>query len=128
MKIRIKGNSLRIRLSQSEITDFGSLGSITDTISFSPVPGNSLRYSIVAAGKQKIGAQFKGNHIKILIPEALAKEWVESNRVSLSESKKIGNDETLSILIEKDFQCLHKRPGEDEMDNFPNPLADQKID
>ena len=33
-----------------------------------------------------------------------------------------GGSEDLGILIEKDFQCLHK-PGERDPDAYPHPLA-----
>ena len=29
----------------------------------------------------------------------------------------------LSILLEKDFQCLIPREGEDQSEHFPNPAA-----
>ena len=48
-----------------------------------------------------------------------AEEWANSDRVSLVNKSENG----ISVLIEKDFQCLHKRPDEDESQNFPNPLA-----
>jgi len=30
----------------------------------------------------------------------------------------------LALLIEKDFQCLAPRDGEQDLDTFPNPAAE----
>jgi hypothetical protein len=52
-----------------------------------------------------------------------AKDWANSVREGIYYDQGVSEDTILKILIEKDFQCLHKRAGEDETDNFPNPRA-----
>jgi hypothetical protein len=53
-----------------------------------------------------------------MLPRAVATAWAESSQVSLEGSGGVG----LQILVEKDFQCLHK-PGERDPDAYPHPLA-----
>jgi len=44
-------------------------------------------------------------------------EWVESDQVSIQALSQAG----LQLLIEKDFQCLHKCSGQDP-DAYTHPL------
>ena len=127
MKIRIKGNTLRLRLSQSDLSIFAEKGIYSESISFGPDEDNILTYSVISSDRSDIGAFFHNNLIEIYIPHNTANTWTSSEEVSVSHSVAISDNKTLDILVEKDFQCLHKRPGEDEKDNFPNPLAENKL-
>jgi hypothetical protein len=44
-------------------------------------------------------------------------QWMESDQTGIEASTG-----TLRLLIEKDFECLHREPQPGE-DAFPNPLA-----
>jgi hypothetical protein len=53
----------------------------------------------------------------------MARRWAEGAEVSLEGSVAgAGGRGAVSVLIEKDFQCLHGSP-EDQADCFPNPRA-----
>ena len=54
------------------------------------------------------------------MPDKMADEWANSQKISLENNMSIGNGLALKILIEKDFKCLTER-GEDESDLFANP-------
>ena len=60
---------------------------------------------------------------KLEVPPPIhrAVAWAKTNEVSLHHVQDKGTDLECTILIEKDFQCLHQRHDEDESDNFPNP-------
>lgn len=120
MKLRIKGNTLRLRLSQGEIEQFSQDGEVTESIVFGS--NASLRYSIKRVEKAQITANMHNGHVVVEVPVDVSKQWVNSDQVGF---EKVMDNGTL-ILVEKDFQCLHKRPGEDESNNFPNPLAVNK--
>ena len=51
------------------------------------------------------------------VPTQVMTEWVESDRVSIETTSEAG----VQLLIEKDFQCLHKS-GEQDPDAYPHPL------
>ncbi|UXP32468.1 hypothetical protein N6H18_00570 [Reichenbachiella agarivorans] len=117
MKLRILNNSIRLRLNQTEVNTFAQEGIVSAELQFGI---NSLVYSLKRDHKsQKVEANFEGNEISILVPVAIADQWI------LPEEVGFENDDQakVKLLIEKDFQCLHKRPNEDESDSFPNPLA-----
>jgi hypothetical protein len=120
MKLRIRGNSIRLRLTQSEVSQLAEDGRVENLISF----GNSeLRYVIARIGDgQRLGADFRDNEITISVPAATVSEWANSERVGIEAAQTIDESE-LQILIEKDFACLKPRDGEDDGDTFANPLA-----
>jgi hypothetical protein len=125
MKLRIQGNSLRLRLSQSEVAQFSKTGFVEDSVEFAP--GSSFSYTLetissIASPK----AAFSNGGLRIHVPRAEAIEWACSDRVGMSGDQPLEAGKTLSILIEKDFQCLHGGEARDP-DAFPNPLEEEHV-
>lgn len=116
MKIRISGNSLRLRLSQHEVLQLVASGQVVSSCKF---PDNVLHYEIRHGDYPGITASCTDNTISILVPSGLVNNWDADERVGFDTMDASG----LFILIEKDFQCLKPRPHEDESDLFPNPAA-----
>lgn len=122
MKLRIKGNSIRLRLLKSEVDRFASDGTVIEELGFG---ANALRYSLRnldAAGS--VHARFDDNEIAIMVPDDLARSWTTSEMVGFEVEQPIGNDETLSILVEKDFVCIDRPDDPDRADAYPNPNAE----
>jgi hypothetical protein len=114
MKLRLHAGSLRLRLSQSEVARLDETGRVEDSVEFAP--GSELLYALETGGAV-VAAAFDGGNIRVAVPTSMAKRWAGSNETSIE-----GSTGTLKILIEKDFQCLHREPEPGE-DSFPNPLA-----
>jgi len=123
MKIRLCGNTLRLRLNRTEVKEFSLRGMVEETTSFGSSPDNRLLYAL-AVDKQAdtVKATFDSNRIQIHVPEKLAKIWTDTDQVGFQGKTTISGNDQLSLLVEKDFQCLHERPGEDDSLAFPNPL------
>ena len=116
MKLRIKGNSIRLRLLQSEVARLVGHGEIIEETALG---ANTLRYSIRMTRKtDEIGTRFENGEIEIAIPEMMARGWADGDSVSL-EAEQGG----LSILVEKDFVCLDRPHDPDREDAYPNPSA-----
>jgi hypothetical protein len=121
MKLRIKGATLRLRLTQGEIRALLEEGVVEERVPFAP--GVSLIYRLRRdAGASEITASFRNGVVEILIPEGNAREWCTSELVTLAHEQALP-DGALRITLEKDFACLAPREGEDEADNFPHPEA-----
>ena len=119
MKLRIKGNSIRFRLTQSEVKIVEQTGLVKDQIKFSN--SISLEYEIKAAtGLEYLEATYSENKITLKVNESLIRDWAHSDQVTISSSLDLSSSENLTILIEKDFKCLSPR-DEDESDMFPHP-------
>ncbi|WP_224488617.1 DUF7009 family protein [Robertkochia flava] len=127
MKLRIKENTLRFRLSQGEVTEFKEQGTVRSITSFNLSGAQQLIYVLQRCEScDLLQATFSQNMIVVNVPAATADEWTDTNLVGFNNEVDAKDPSDLFILVEKDFQCLHKRPNEDESDNFPNPLADLK--
>ena len=119
MKIRIKGNSIRYRLSKTEIDNFGKLGYLEEETGF--LNGPSFHYRLESkAGIENMEASFSGNMICIFVTETMATAWTTTNVVGFDNKMNIGNGNELFLLIEKDFICLDDTL-EDQRDNYENP-------
>jgi hypothetical protein len=119
VKLRIKGDSLRLRLTQGEMRTLAEQGAVEDRVSF---PGGAaLRYRLrTDKNTPSISAGYGSNVIDILVPGPLAERWCGTDLVTLSASQATASGELL-IVLEKDWACLAPREGEDESDNFPHP-------
>jgi len=122
MKIRIKGNSVRIRLSRTEITRFEQEGYIEASTAF---VSNVFTYALQVRPDEmghELSADFKDCVLTMYLPEKMAKQWVSSDTVGFNTWMDVDNGEKLYLLLEKDFKCLDETV-EDQSDNFENPLA-----
>lgn len=124
MKLRIKGNSIRFRLTRSEVAEFAQTGKFGETSFFGPGPDDQLIYSIEATANDSLSASFRGGRLTVHIPQHLADEWTSTENVGI-EGVSIGSNGEIHILIEKDFVCL-TRDDEDPNENYPHPKGDAR--
>jgi hypothetical protein len=112
VKLRIHGNSLRLRLNGSEIEQLRNTGLCSHTLQFGS--GSRLTYTLETSSQlTEMDAQYRQDCIRILLPLHLAREWTESDRISLSLNRTDGRP---SLLIEKELPCAHREAdaGKDE--------------
>lgn len=115
MKIRIKGNSLRYRLTRSDISSLVNNGLLEEKTDF---PGQTLTYAIrVDHTTQQLHTSYSDHRITLFLSPAMVRELADTDKVGFEEK-----GGTLPLLVEKDFTCLDN-VEEDQSDNFPNPLA-----
>ncbi len=124
MKLRIKGNSVRLRLLQSEVADLAATGRIAETTAFGSSAKEIFTYKVeISNDASKISAGFCENEICVFLPRETASKWIETDQVGISAV--IENSESeLEILIEKDFVCMTRTDDPDKLDAFPNPEAE----
>jgi hypothetical protein len=119
MKLRLHGNSLRLRLSQADVAQFSKTGYVEESIEFAP--GSSLCYILESSSKITTPrAVFQNSELRVQISCAASKEWATTDRVGISGEQSLANGKPLSILIEKDFKCMHA--DESDTDAYPNPM------
>jgi hypothetical protein len=118
MKIRIGNNSLRYRLTRTEVERFASEGIAKETVQ---IGDDKLTYILERTVCDKLAVSFKNNIIALSVPEHLADDWTNTERVGFDNQ----DDGGLYLLVEKDFKCLDN-VKEDQSDNYENPLANKK--
>jgi hypothetical protein len=119
MKLRIRGNSVRIRVSQSELEQLAESGSAEDAAQFAP--GAVLRYRLESSPSGALRADFSDSVVRVTIPRTQIQAWLAPDEVSIHGEQPSGNGVALKILVEKDYVCLAPRPDEDDSDLFVNP-------
>ena len=115
MKLRFHKDSLRLRLSQSEVARLAERGSIDDRIEF---PNDQTLSFSVESGDSSV-ALFENNEIRVIAPRGDVQRWIDTDQTGLEYQSG-----PVKVVIEKDFQCLHKETPEDA-DAFPNPMVDK---
>ena len=118
MKLRIRGNSVRLRLLRGEVAEFAAKGFLRETVNFG---ASNLTYILqIAGGASDLSAEFIGSEIVVSVPTATARVWTETTMISLAGEQKGSDGEILKILVEKDFVCLDRIGDEDNQDAYPN--------
>ena len=112
MKIRIKDNTVRFRLTQSEVAKLGEDGIIS---SFTEFVDRPFIYAIERTEDTELSAVFIENRIVLQMPALMITEWISTDRVGFE-----GQTGKIKLLIEKDFVCIDNTL-EDQSDNYPNP-------
>jgi hypothetical protein len=126
MKIRIKGNSLRLRLVRSEVARVLAGDCLEKTIHFTPQANGKFTYTLRREPAVSLPrVQYTRGRVAILIPTDQANTWGPSDQVGIAESISLGEFGSLALLMEKDFACLD-RSEEDNKDTFANPNAGEQ--
>ena len=118
MKLRIKGNSLRIRLTKTEVGKLADTGYLEEQTLFA---GNKLVYALLSVDSgNELSATLDANKITMFVPHELIKDWPQNNVVGFNASMTVSENETLYLLLEKDFVCIEETM-EDQSDHYGNP-------
>ena len=118
MKIRIKGNSIRLRLTKTDVADLKEKGMVSEKTVFDSE--TIFHYSLyVDADSKEINAKFSDQTIEIFLPEKEAKILIDTEQITIENSQYNGEKDQLFLLIEKDLQCLDST-SEDQSDMYEN--------
>ncbi len=117
MKLRIKGNTIRLRLTRTEVAEIGAGHKVREVTEFSPT--SQFSYSLQATNVDAVVAKFDDNCLQINLPQALSVAWAVNDEVGIE-----ADQDQLKIIIEKDFACLSPR-GEEDSDTFEHPMSGQ---
>ncbi|MEM9056106.1 MAG: hypothetical protein AAGD86_01440 [Pseudomonadota bacterium] len=123
MKLRLLGNSIRLRLTQSEVGRVGQGDTVVEATTFAD--GARFEFALgpheSAGDPGQVTARFDSGRLTVSAPRALLASWAATDRVALAAP-----DENASprVLVEKDFNCLVPRDGDDDADTFPHPKQD----
>src|ERR1700756_4036729 len=116
MKLRIKTDDIRFRLTRSDVNDLVTKGYLEESITFGTA---SLLFVIKETISPTITVTFVSDTITLFLPQHMIAELANTDKVGFES-----NAGELHILVEKDFTCL-ENVAEDQSDNYPNPLAEK---
>jgi hypothetical protein len=122
MKLRILGDSLRLRLSKSDVETFAETGRVHDVIRFGG--GARMTYALEHGDDvEALSASFADGEVRVRMPTATARGWADTDAITLQGTQAIEGEESLALLVEKDFKCAVPRPGEEDYDGFEHPTG-----
>lgn len=128
MKLRIRGNSVRIRLDTRDLVKLVTQGHTGDELRFGSRADQNLSYSvrIGTAPHNQPQMEYVAGRLTVTISRQDAEEWSLTDRVGFNHQQHTSDGETVRLLLEKDFACIDRAPGEEPDDAFafPNPTAD----
>jgi len=121
VKLRLRHNSIRLRLTQSEVRQVRDEWRVEERIEFAPGAA-ALEYALVSSTEAvDVQAEWNGQALTVTAPQSLIEHWANSGEVTIAAEQPAGRT-ALKIVVEKDFQCLEDR-GADDADAFPHPHA-----
>jgi len=122
MKLRIKGESLRLRVSRSDLERLMQEGRIEESIHFGLSSDAQWNYALeLGAIESVIAMRHAANEVAVILSKSEAKKWIETDAVGIY-GEVPGGAGSLELIVEKDFACLD-REDEANTDAFPNPNA-----
>lgn len=124
MKVRFRGDAVRVRLTQSEVAALGRGEDVVAATRFGD--GEGLRFRVRPAADGDATATFAGHTVTIRLPAAETRQWADTDRVTLAASQPLPGGGALAIVVEKDFACLAPRAGDDDRDTFPHPESGRR--
>lgn len=77
MKLRIHGNSIRMRLNQADVAEFAASGRVATYLEFA----DSSRLTFILTASNSVTepeARFANDSITVYVPKSRADEWVNS--------------------------------------------------
>jgi len=114
MKIRIKGNSLRYRLTKSEVARLWAEEFLEERTQFA---GKTLLYTIEYTNDNTLSANFIDDKIVLFMPKCMIDELHNTDIVGFEDGTG-----PVSLLVEKDFVCIDNTE-EDQSDHYTHPQS-----
>ena len=85
--------------------------------------GAEFSYQLSAGAVDAVTASFNDGCISVILPRSMAEHWAsDESEVSIHGAATL-SEGALTLLVEKDFECLEPRVGEDQSNRFRNPKA-----
>ena len=112
MKLRLLDDSVRLRLSRTEVA---ALGAGRRVEAATNLPTGALTYAVIVG--EELAVDLSGSNLVVTVPQDEVESWaVDDHPVGIH-----GTVGSVAVAVEKDFQCLIPRPGVDRDDFYPNP-------
>ena len=119
MKLRILDDSIRLRLSRSDVDLARNGGTVEGRTRF---PDGSEFVYAFGVSESGSAATYESDRVVVRLPADEVAAWAtDDSAVSLRHEFSLPAGGALKLLVEKDFQCLTARDDEDQSDLFQNP-------
>jgi hypothetical protein len=115
MKLRLQDNSVRLRLTRSEVERLRDTGLVEESVDFGG--GEVLAYRLRSRPQpDPVQAGFRQGTVTVSVATEVAQAWAASDEVGV-----YAQSGALAISIEKDFRCLTRPLDQQEPDAYAHP-------
>jgi hypothetical protein len=126
MKLRIRSNSVRVRVDRRDLAELLDRGRVLDVLCFGPGSAHTFTYAVMigAAPPGRMFADYASGLLVLTIDPVTAEVWAAGDRVGFDQEQAVEGG-TVRVILEKDFACLDRPAGDEAEDAwaFPNPAA-----
>lgn len=120
MKLRILDNTLRLRLDRHEVEQLGAGTGLKAETRF---PGGEVFCYRIDAASAELTVTKDQDGIRLCLPKQQLAGWAaDEAQVGIYANLPLAEG-FLALTIEKDFECLDPRDGENQSNRFSNPKA-----
>lgn len=105
MRLRIRGNSVRLQLTKTELAKLADKGKIEDTVRFSS--DQSLSYGIEVRSTGAVTAAYADGALLVALPRSRLDLWLRPGEISVEGSQPVGAGKVLQIVLETDEGPAH---------------------
>jgi hypothetical protein len=121
MKLRLKGDSIRLRLDRQDLAALAGGGRVEEALRFGPDAAFVYAVEVGEAPRGGPSASYRDGRLTVRLDRRDVEEWADGDLVGFERVQEVEGG-SVRILIEKDFACLDRRTGpEDDAHAFPNP-------
>lgn len=131
MKLRLRDDTLRLRLTRSEVDTLASRGRLEAR---TRLGGASLLYAVEATESSqepeaRLALTSHRAELVVRLSRDRVRSWAEGDAVGIYGEQEMPDGEgRLSLAVEKDFRCLTPRDeAEDPPDAFPHPREGSEV-
>ncbi|MEM9208436.1 MAG: hypothetical protein AAGA61_04280 [Pseudomonadota bacterium] len=116
MKLRILRDSIRLRLTRSEVARIANGQTVSER---TPLAHDTrFDYALVAGSEPAMRAELSERRLVVTVPGPALDAWAKGDAVAVDCASSHPGP---AILVEKDFACLTPRAGGDDDDTYPHP-------
>lgn len=109
MKLRIQGNSVRMRLGPGEAESLHQNGALGDALELGPVPDLPLRYGIVVHEGGAVWLRHRDGELRVGLPADWARELAAGRGAGFDVMVLQGSGVFIRVQIECDLSCAHPK-------------------
>jgi hypothetical protein len=116
MKLRLRGNSVRLRVNQREVAALAAGRALSEGVRFPA--GNSFIYTLEPFPASAPEASFRDGIICVKVPDSTLRDWATDDTIGLYFDLP-GRGSILKITIEKDLECVNESVEERDPYAYP---------
>lgn len=124
MKIRIREQTVRFRLTQEEVERLRDGGQVESTLTFGPIPSQQLgwRLDVDTGDGTTSQLHYDSGQTTLRIARPIAEPWLSDDTAEgFTEEVTMPSGNVVTLTVQRDYACLVPRDPAEDAGAFPHP-------